>query len=223
FNINGSRSDENTMTVDGTTAVRTRSSGASVGIQNVDAIQEVQVLTGNYMPEYGRASGGQIRMVTKSGSNRFSGSASYFMRDDTLQANTWARNRSTNTLENSGPAPFDYKQYSYALGGPMPGKRFADKLFFFGAQEFVDFFQVDTNTATVPTARMRRGDFGELLDPNNGFFSGARVITDPVTGQPFPGNVIPASRLSANGLAFLNTFPEPTPGFRQGTANLIQS
>ena len=71
FNINGSRSDENNITVDGATAIRTRSSGAIVGIQNVDAIQEVQVLTGNYMPEYGRASGGQIRMVTKSGSNRY--------------------------------------------------------------------------------------------------------------------------------------------------------
>ena len=70
FNINGSRTDENNITVDGATAIRTRSSGAIIGIQNVDAIQEVQVLTGDYMPEYGRASGGQIRLVTKSGSNR---------------------------------------------------------------------------------------------------------------------------------------------------------
>ncbi len=53
-----------------------------IGIQNVDAIQEVQVLTANYMPEFGRASGGQIRFVTKSGSNRFSGSASFFYQDD---------------------------------------------------------------------------------------------------------------------------------------------
>ncbi|HVD94272.1 MAG TPA: carboxypeptidase-like regulatory domain-containing protein, partial [Vicinamibacterales bacterium] len=74
FSINGSRSDENNITVDGATAIRTRSNGAIVGIQNVDAIQEVQVLTGDYMPEYGRVSGGQIRMVTKSGGNRFSGS-----------------------------------------------------------------------------------------------------------------------------------------------------
>jgi hypothetical protein len=223
FNINGSRADENTISVDGAVAIRTRSSGNMIGIQNVDAVQEVQVLTANYMPEYGRASGGQIRVVTKSGGNRYSGSASFFYRDDSLQANTWARNRSTNALENSGPAPFDYKQYSYALGGPVPGKRFADRLFFFGAQEFVDFFQVETNTVTVPTARMRRGDFGELLDPNNGFYTGARTITDPLTGLPFPGNVIPPERLSANGLAFLNAFPQPTPGFRQGTANLIQS
>jgi hypothetical protein len=53
FNINGSRADENNITVDGATAIRTRASGAIVGIQNVDAIQEVQVLTANYMPEFG--------------------------------------------------------------------------------------------------------------------------------------------------------------------------
>ena len=92
-----------------------------------------------------------------------------FYRDESLQANTWSRNRSTNPAENSGPAPFDYKQYGYAFGGPVPGGGLRNKLFFFGAQEWVDFFQVDTNTATVPTERMRLGDFGELLDPNNGF------------------------------------------------------
>ena len=102
FNINGGRSDENNITVDGAVAIRTRSAGATIGVQNVDAIQEVQVLTANYMPEYGRASGGQIRFVTKSGSNRYSGNASYFYRDDSLQANTWTRNSSPNAIENSG-------------------------------------------------------------------------------------------------------------------------
>ena len=57
YNINGSRGDENNITVDGATAIRTRSAGAAIGVQNVDAIQEVQVLTGNYMPEFGRACG----------------------------------------------------------------------------------------------------------------------------------------------------------------------
>jgi hypothetical protein len=223
FNINGSRSDENTISIDGAVGVRTRSTGTIIGIQDVDAVQEVQVLTANYMPEYGRASGGQIRFVTKSGSNRYTGSGSMYYRDESLQANTWSRNRSTNPAENSGPAAFDYKQWAYAVGGPVPGERFKNRLFFFGAQEWVDFFQFDTNTITVPTAAMRRGDFSELLNPSNGFFAGARVITDPLTGQPFPNNVIPANRLSPNGLAFLNTYPDPTPGFRQGTANLIQS
>ncbi len=219
FNINGSRADENNITVDGATAIRTRSSGAIVGVQNVDALQEVQVLTGNYLPEYGRASGGQIRMVTKSGSNRFSGSGSFYYRDESLQANSWSRNRSTDSNQNSGPAPFDFKQYGYSFGGPI----LKNRLFFFGAQEWVNFFQVSTNTATVPTMLMRQGNFSELLDPANGFISGTRQIVDPLTGQPFPGNIIPANRLSPNGVAFLNTFPEPTAGFRQGSANLIQT
>jgi hypothetical protein len=217
FSINGSRPDENNITVDGATAIRTRSSGAIVGIQNVDALQEVQVLTGNYMPEYGRASGGQMRLVTKGGSNRFSGSGSIFYRDDSLQANTWTRNKSPNSFENSGAAPFDYAQPAYSVGGPI----MKDKLFFFGAQEWVEYEAVQTNTATVPTAKMRTGDFSELLDPANGFFSGARTIIDPLTGQPFPGNIIPSDRLSANGLGMLSAYTPVTPGFRQGTANSI--
>ena len=211
FNINGSRSDENNITVDGATAIRTRSSGAIVGIQNVDALQEVQVLTANYMPEFGRSSGGQIRFVTKSGSNRYSGTASIFFRDESLQANSWSRNASGNPLQNE-PAPFDYKQYGYSFGGPIPVGMFKDKLFFFGAQEWVNFFQESTATITVPSAAMRRGDFSELLNPNNGFFNGARVITDPLTGQPFQNNVIPENRLSPNGMAILNMYPSPNTG-----------
>jgi hypothetical protein len=221
FNINGSRSDENTIYVDGAVAVRTRSTGAIVGVQNVDAVQEVQVLTANYMPEYGRASGGQIRFITKGGSARYTGSTSFFYRDDKMQANTWSRNRSPNAIENSGPSPFDYKQYGYAFGGPVPGAMFKDKAFFFGAQEWVNFFQIQTNTATVPTALMRTGNFSELLNPGNGFLTGAQVIRDPLTGQPFPGNIIPADRLSPNGIAIMKLYPDPTPGFRQGSANAI--
>jgi len=221
FNINGSRSDENTIYVDGAVAVRTRSTGAIVGVQNVDAVQEVQVLTANYMPEYGRASGGQIRFITKGGSARYSGSTSFFYRDDKLQANTWARNRSPNAIENSGPSPFNYKQYGYSFGGPVPGAMFKDKAFFFAAQEWVNFFQVQTNTATVPTALMRTGNFSELLDPSSGFYAKVQVIRDPLTGQPFPGNIIPADRLSPNGVAIMNLYPLPTPGYRSGSANAI--
>ena len=165
FNINGSRSDENNITVDGATAIRTRSSGDIVGIQNVDAIQEVQVLTANYMPEFGRASGGQIRFVTKSGSNRFSGSGSFFYRDDKLHANTWSRNRSPNPIDNSGPAPFDYKQYGYSFGGPIPVGEFKDKLFFFGAQEWVNFFRDQTRSSTVPTDEDAHGRFQRAAEP----------------------------------------------------------
>ena len=217
FSINGSRTDENNITVDGATAIRTRSNGAIVGIQNVDALQEVQVLTGNYMPEYGRVSGGQVRMVTKSGGNKLHGSGSFFLRDDKLQANTWIRNKSPNAFENEGPAPFDYKQYAYSVGGPVQ----KDKLFFFVAQEWVDYVATDTRTLAVPTEKMRAGDFSELLVPNNVFFSSPQIIRNPATGQPFPGNIIPPELLSANGLALLRTYPLPTAGFQSGVQNAI--
>ena len=219
FNINGSRSDENIIYVDGAVASRTRSTGAIIGVQNADTVAEVQVLTANYMPEYGRASGGQIRFISKSGSSRYSGSSSFFWRDEALQANSWGRNRAGGS-QAEGPAPFDYKQYGYSFGGPIPGEMFRDRLFFFGAQEWVDFFQVATNTATVPTEAMRRGDFSELLG-SNPFYSDSQIVRDPLTGQPFPNNVIPANRLSHNGVALMNLYPTPTPGFLQGDDNVI--
>ena len=120
FNINGGRSDEAVVYVDGAVATRTRSAGSMVGVQNPDTVQEVQVLTANYMPEYGRSSGGQIRFISKSGSNRYSGNASFFWKDESLQANQWSRNRSPDASQNSGPAPFDQKQYGYSFGGPSP-------------------------------------------------------------------------------------------------------
>ncbi len=220
FNINGSRADENTITVDGAIAIRTRSAGTIIGVQNVDAIQEVQVLTANYLPEYGRASGGQIRFITKSGSSRYSGSASFFYRDDKLQANTWSRNRSPNAIENGGPSPFDYKQYGCSVGGPIPGEWFKNKLFFFAAQEWVDFFAVATNP---PPSRPRRCATATSANCSARTRSTARpqIIRDPLTGLPFPGNIIPANRLSPNGIALMKLYPLPTPGFQSGSENLI--
>ena len=68
---------------------------------------------------------------------------------------------------------------------------------------------------------MRNGDFSELLNPANPFFNRVRVITDPQTGQPFLNNVIPQNRISPNGQALLEVYPEPVPGFLEGTANYV--
>ena len=93
FDINGSRADENLITIDGAIAIRTRSAGAIIGTLNVDTVQEIQVLTASYLPEYGRSSGGQIRFVTKSGGRDFHGDIFGFFRDEGLDANSWTRNR----------------------------------------------------------------------------------------------------------------------------------
>ncbi len=225
FNINGSRGDENLITIDGAVATRTRSSGAIIGTVNVDTVQEIQVLTSSYLAEYGRSSGGQIRFVTKGGGHDFHADLYEFYRDDKLDANSWQRNNSPLPEQSGKPAPYNFNQYGYDIGGPVyiPGKfnTSRDKLFFFWAQEWIDYYREDTATRTVPSAAMRNGDFSELLNPANPFFGKAITIKDPLTGQPFPGNVIPANRLSPNGVGLLNTYPLPTPGFQRGTNNWI--
>jgi len=224
FNINGSRSDENLITIDGVIATRTRSSGAIIGTLNVDTVQEMQVLTASYLPEYGRSSGGQIRFVTKGGGREFRGDVFEFYRDESLDANSCSRNSSPLLELSSKPAPFTFHQFGYDIGGPVAVGKFnrnRDKMFFFWAQEWIRYDREDTATSTVPTLAMRRGDFSELLSPSNPFFGRQVLVRDPLTGQPFPNNVIPSNRLSPNGLGLLNVYPEPTPGFQRGQDNLI--
>jgi outer membrane receptor for ferrienterochelin and colicin len=97
FNINGARSWDTMVSVDGAPALRTRANGAVIGVGNVDSTQEIQVLTANYQAEYGRAAGGQIRIVTKGGTTDFHGSLYEYFQNSDMNANTWTRNLSTST------------------------------------------------------------------------------------------------------------------------------
>jgi len=225
FNINGARADEYLVTVDGAIATRTRSSGSMLGAQDLDSIQEVQILTANYAAEYGRSSGGQIRFVTKSGTSSFHGDLVENFRNSALDANTWTRNQSPLRNQSSRPEALRFNDYGGDIGGPIfIPNRFntgRNRLFFFWAEEWIKRREPNTTTGTVPTIAMRRGDFSELLDPNNVFFGRVRTVNDPDTGRPFQNNVIPEERLSPTGRALLNAYPLPTPGFQQGTANWI--
>lgn len=222
FSINGSRSQDNIVTMDGAVNMRTRANGTSIGTADQDTVQEMQVLTANYNAEYGRSSGGQIRFVTKSGGSDFHGSAYEYFRNRSLDANTWTLNRAGQAKEQN-----NFNQFGYIVSGPayIPGKLNTgkNKLFWLWGQEWARRRRGRTVTNTVPSLAMRRGDFSELLDPANSFFGKARTVIDPDTGAPFPGNVIPPSRLSSNGVGMLNAAPEPTPGFLQGTNNQIQT
>ncbi|HEY2039883.1 MAG TPA: carboxypeptidase regulatory-like domain-containing protein, partial [Edaphobacter sp.] len=86
INVSGARSQESVITFDGAPMVRTRSNGTSVGVADVDSTSQIQVLTTSYAAEYGRTSGGQIRMVPKSGSSEFHGSAFEYFRNSALNA-----------------------------------------------------------------------------------------------------------------------------------------
>src|SRR5439155_9829300 len=82
-------------------------------------------------------------------------------------------------------------------------------------------FAALSSSLRSPSLAMRNGDLSELLSAANPFFRRVRTVNDPTTGQPFAGNIIPQSRISANGRALLRSFPEPVPGFQQGTSNWI--
>jgi hypothetical protein len=225
--INGGSASSTAIVFDGVNAVRTRSGTAPLGVLNPDAIQEVQVLTASYAAEYGRSKDGQVRFVSKSGTSEFHGTAFEFVRNGALDANTWVRNSSPAPSDNSRPSPYRFNQPGFTFGGPVfiPGKWNTDrnKLFFFVSEQWVRYNQSVTDTGTTPSAAMRAGNFSELLNPNNPYFNQVRLVMDPLSHMPFSGNIIPVSRLSANGMALLDAFPLPTPGFQQGTVNWIAS
>jgi predicted heme/steroid binding protein len=217
-NINGARTPESLITYDGAPAVRTRSNGTSIGAADVDSTQEIQILTADYSPEYGRSSGGQIRITSKSGSQEFHGAAYEYVRNTVFDANPWQRNAVPATTGIT--APVHYNQFGYNIGGPLyiPNHFNTDKtkVFWYWGEEWVRYIFTDTSSLTVPTALMRQGNFSELLDPNNIFYHKTVVIVDPKTGLPFPGNIIPAagttttgSAASPNGLGILNSYPMP--------------
>jgi hypothetical protein len=211
--VNGSRSEENLLAFDGSPMVRTRSNNNSVGTADVDSTSQVQILTTSYQPEYGRTSGGQVRLIPKSGTSNFHGSAFEYLRNSFFNANTWIRNNNTADPQISGhPQPFRYNQFGWNLNGPVyiPGhfNTSRQKLFFLAGQEYVRYRLSPTAQQLVPTALMRTGNFSELLGPNI-FYSKPVQIMNPKTGQPYPNNVIPQSDLSPNGLALLNAYPSP--------------
>ncbi|MBW8748641.1 MAG: TonB-dependent receptor [Acidobacteria bacterium] len=209
LNINGARSQESMQTFDGAPMVRTRSNGTSTGVADVDSTSQVQVLSSNYPAEYGRTSGGLIRLVPKSGSSNFHGSVFEYFRNNYLNANTWQRNN-----QGLKRGAFRYNQFGWNLNGPVfiPGhfNTGRNRLFFLLGQEWVKYNHDDTSSATlkVPTLRMRTGDFGELLGSNI-FYSSPVQIVNPTTKVAYANNVIPTAQLSPNGIGLLNAYPTP--------------
>lgn len=158
---------------------------------SVDALDEFKLQTSTYSAEFGRSLGGVVNLQIKSGSNEFHGSVFEFLRNDSFDANNWFNNRA------SRPKPeFSQNQFGATLGGPI----IKDKTFFFTDYQGLRITSGLTYLSTVPTLKMRQGDFSELN----------RIIYDPQTGQPFPGNVIPQSRMDpASRNIMQQLYPEP--------------
>ncbi len=153
FSIAGKRLETNRWTINGMDYIGTNSQGTanapngmSDQLLGVDAVREYNVLGHSYGAEYGKRSGGQVTVVTSSGTNQWHGAAFEYLRNNKLDA----RNFFSNT---EGAPPFKRNQFGGSLGGPIV----RDKMFVFGTYEGFRERLNDDTTAIVPSAQARQG------------------------------------------------------------------
>jgi hypothetical protein len=202
--MDGMRSNYNSLTVDGISGNTARGSNAQSPI-NLDAIQEVKVQMNSYPAEVGPSASGSIQIVTKSGARAYHGGLYYYSRNEDFNANNFINNR-----QGVARQRYRYNTAGEDLSGPIYIPRHFNtdkqKLFFFFSQE------IDPNTTpnaistfTVPTALERAGDFSQSFKSAGALYP----VKDPKTGAPFPGNMIPQSRMDPNSAKLLSVFPLP--------------
>ena len=183
FAVNGAKQDAVNYKLDG--ADHNDSwFGSSMVYPNPDALQEFTVQTNNFTAQYGRDGGAVITGVVKSGTNEYHGTAYWYLRNDVLDARPFhAAERPT----------FRRGQYGATVGGPIV----KDKTFWFFAYEGTrQFGSPGVKTYTTLDAAERAGDFSGL----------GKAINDPLTGDPFPNSIIPASRVSPITGKFMDRF-----------------
>ena len=162
ISVNGQRETSNYFSVNGSDAEEDVNAGTAI-IPNLDAIAEFRIVTSNFDAEYGEFSGGQVSVVTKSGSNGFHGSAFDFLRNTDIDA----RNYFSPTR-----GAYRQNQFGGTLGGPVR----RDKVFYFLDYQGTRQTQgIDTPVISVPSNADRAGDLSDLA-PNNFY--------DPTTNQP---------------------------------------
>jgi hypothetical protein len=192
MSVNGNASNQNLWTVDGVNNMDVGSNATLLVFPSIDSIQEFRVERNSFSAEFGQAQGAVINLITKGGGNQFHGTLFGFLRDDSLNATDFFLKRSGRPI-----APLAYKNF----GGNFSGPIIKERAFFFWSEEWRREKRGYTLGALVPNAAEKIGDF-----------SGARtgpLPRDPFTGLPFPGNRIPANKLSPAGLAILKVYPDP--------------
>jgi hypothetical protein len=205
---NGQRDTSQHATLDGVVATEARVNTVPFS-PSPEAMEEVRVLTGSYSAEYGFNSGAQLVMVMRSGTNDLHGSAYDFLRNEKLDAEAYFQNYFNSATAARLPKPaLRQNQFGGVIGGPVWIPKIyngRNKTFFMFNYEGRRTSNPGlSDTALVPSVRMRTGDFGELLN-----IPTPVVITDPLTGTPFPNNIIPANRISATAKTLTNYWEVP--------------
>lgn len=204
FTMAGGRGDNSMWLIDGGNA-----QNVLLGVQTlnfdppIEALQEFNVSISNYAAELGRTGGGVVQMTTKSGTNQFHGSAYEYLRNDALDARTFF---------SEAKPKLRYNLFGASLGGPI----FRDRTHFFFSYEGRRQIDADARLQNIPTPEEVRGDFSQSN----------RIIRDPAAAgrPPFPGNVIPASRLDPLGRQLAALYPVPNvAGRTSGSSNYLSN
>jgi hypothetical protein len=220
ISIHGQREFANAFVVNGSDAEEDVNSAAAI-IPNLDSIAEFRILTNNFDAEYGGYSGGQINVVTKSGTNEFHGDAFEFLHNTNFDArNYFSPTRGT----------FDQNQFGGTFGGPIR----RNKIFFFADYQGTRLAQgVDTGQIPVPSMQDRAGNLSDLDSSLTGTATGqywANLLSQELghsvsPGEPYyspgctsssqcilPNAVIPMSAWSAPAKNLLQYIPPPNVG-----------
>ncbi len=176
-----------------------------------DMVSEIKVVSSSYDAQYGSTTGGQIVAVTKSGQERFHGAAFEYAQRDKWNANQWGATEKS---------PLKRNNYGGALGGPMkiPGlwSNSVKTYFYADVEAYRQTGGASRNTLSIPSMKERAGDFSDWRDASGNLIpiydpATIQVLPDgTVTKQPFPGNIIPANRITDVAKGYLQYLPTPT-------------
>ncbi len=212
---NGQREVHQSITLDGVESITPLYNISSFS-PSIDAVEEFKVQTGSYSAEFGQSSGGRVEVSMKSGTNKLHGTAWEFLRNDSLDAETFFLN--FQRPASAGRLKKDRlrrNQFGGFVGGPV----IKNKTFWSFNYEERKQTQEALATAWWPNQDFRKGDFSLLLNPPTNPATGRPVrapivIFDPVTGIPFDRNIIPANRLHKGTQSVIDKYL-PLPDFQQ--------
>ena len=195
--VNGARDRSWNYTLDGIDTNETSAGGSNFSPlrANPDSLSEFKILTGNTTAEYGRNSGGQVAMITRSGTNEYRGTAFYFLRRPELNANEWEYN-----VQGLPKRKENQDIYGFSLGGPIQ----KNKLFFFGNLQVLRAKRTVSVTSTVYTDQAKKGLWRYVIGGRNQP-AGVPGATVDSSGNVLPGiqigtYSIPANDPAAQGL-----------------------
>ena len=198
--------------IDGIPNTTAHNNGGVVFVPSIDSVEEIKVHTTMFDAQHGHSNGGAINVTTRGGTNQLHGTTYIYKRWSALDANSW-----TNNTAGLAKPPTNYYQFGYLVGGPivLPKLYNGRNRTFFSTTFEKDRDQVElTRRARMPSAEEKVGNFSKTINRRGGVFTLFDPATTVVTAgratrTPFAGNIIPASRITATGGAWLKLYPDP--------------